>query len=133
MGRPKLRELGEFLSIHRHTKYELGVWDCALIGTRWIDYWTGANTTAQFLNRYSTEAEMAEYFKTVDIEAYLVDVGYLPTSNSIESGDIILNIEPDHVSAWLALNNCVYTMTPRGMIRIPPSKLKIDSVWRHYG
>lgn len=133
MAGPRISLLGEFLSIHRHTKYELGAWDCCLIATRWIDYWTGANTTAQFLNRYSTEAEMAQYFKTVDIEGYLVDAGYKPVMRGIESGDIVLNIEPDHASAWIALNKCVYTMTPRGMIKLSPNKLNIDSVWRYYG
>ena len=124
-------KLANYLALHRHSKFQLGVMDCCLFATRWIDTLQNKNTTEYFVNGYSTQEDLETAFERAQVKKYLRLNGYQET-NIIQDTDIVLVDEMDHSSAWLAFNNKIYTMTPRGLIRISPGLLKQKyTIWRH--
>ena len=124
-------KLAQYLALHRHTKFQLGVMDCCLFATRWIDTLQNKNTTDWFVNGYRTQEDLETAFEKAQVKKYLRLNDYQQVTE-ISDTDIVLVDEMDHSSAWLALNKKIYTMTPRGLLRISPGLLKQKyTVWRH--
>lgn len=124
-------KLARYLAEHRHSKFKLGVLDCCLFATRWIDVLQNKNTTAAFCGKYVTDEDLETAWEQANVIYYLRKNGYQPVDD-IKDTDIVLVEEMDHSSAWLALNNRIYTMTPRGLLRISPGLLKQKyTVWRY--
>lgn len=127
-------KLGRYLAEHRHTPFELGIMDCCLFATRWIDYSQDKNTTDKYSGTYTTTEELQDAFKNAKVKQYLVDNGYQQVDckkTEALNGDILLVDELDHGSAWLVLNNKIHTMTPRGLIRVTIGRLQQPyTIWR---
>ena len=53
--------LDRFLTAHRETRFQYGVWDCCLFACDAIEVMTGVDVAAQFRGRYHSRTTSANF------------------------------------------------------------------------
>jgi hypothetical protein len=118
-----------FLTAHRDSCFQYGIWDCCLFACDAIEVMTGVDVAAQFRDRYHTRAEalraIREYTGKVSVRAAAerVTAAYeMPRVEILRAqrGDVVLvRRSRDYSLGIVALNGTdVITVTPHGLQRI---------------
>jgi hypothetical protein len=118
-----------FLTAHRDSRFQYGIWDCCLFACDAIEVMTGVDVAAQFRDRYHTRTEalraIREYTGKVSVRAVAerVTAAYeMPRVEILRAqrGDLVLvRRSRDYSLGIIALNGTdVITVTPHGLQRI---------------
>ena len=121
--------LDHFLTAHRETRFQYGVWDCCLFACDAIEVMTGVDVAVQFRGRYHshTEAQRAirAYSGSPSVRAVAGRVTEAYTMPQVDilrarRGDVVLIRRPrDYSLGIVALNGTdLITVTPQGLQRI---------------
>ncbi len=121
--------LDRFLTAHRETRFQYGVWDCCLFACDAIEVMTGVDVAAQFRGRYHSRTEAQRAIRGYSGEASVRSVAErvtgayaMPQVDILRArrGDVVLIRRPrDYSLGIVALNGTdVITVTPHGLQRI---------------
>jgi hypothetical protein len=128
-------ELARYITQWSSVKYIRAETDCMMFIFCWHDVRFGTNKNLSLYRKYSNHSEAVRFARNfVTMPSWLSSNGYkkLTAKNpKLKDGDIVL-IERKHIDdLLLVFNNSLYTMDEeRGLIRIVPSVVKYDTVWR---
>jgi|TARA_B110000977_G_C11060689_1_gene485856 hypothetical protein len=128
-------ELARYITQWSSIEHRWGETDCMMFIFCWHDVRFGTNKNLSLYRKYNSYAEATRFGRNfVTIKSWLASNSYKELTAKkpkLKDGDIVVVRKKHLYDALLVFNNSLYTMDEeRGLIRLNPSLLDYDSVWR---
>jgi hypothetical protein len=128
-------ELAKYITQWSRVEHKWGETDCMMFAICWHDVRFGTNKNLSLYKKYNTQSEALRFYKNfIKVEGWLVNNSYKQLTAKkpkFKDGDVIVKNYKLLDLCWVYFNNSFYTMDEeRGLIRIAPSVVQYDTVWR---